>query len=75
MLKHVLQLLVHLLSWFLVIEGLAKRDAPILREGNSIIGIGQILGREPEVNRMFAHQVECESWRKWARVSSKHWPL
>jgi hypothetical protein len=56
---------------FLIVGPIAENDAPIPVEGHPVVGIRQILRREPEIQRVLAHEVESPSRRDRRRAGGK----
>ncbi len=57
LLHQLLQLLDQTLVPLLVVRPIGEHDVALPVQGHPVVGFGQVLGGEPEVQRVFAHPV------------------
>ena len=53
---------------FFVIRLVLQNDLAVAIDRDPIVRVGQIFGRQPEIERMFAHQIECPFRRDFRRA-------
>ena len=53
---------------FFVVRLVLQDDLAVAIDRNPIVRVGQIFGSEPEIERMFAHQIECPFRRHFRRA-------
>ena len=53
---------------FFVVRLVLQDDLAVAIDRDAIVRVGQIFGREPEIERMFAHQIECPFRRDFWRA-------
>src|SRR6266481_722159 len=53
---------------FFVVRLVLQDDLAVAIDRNPIVRVGQIFGRKPEIQRMFAHQIECPFRRHFRRA-------
>ena len=54
-----------------VVVGLGEVDVPLAVDGDAVVGVGEILGGEPEVERVSGDVVERETGHELGRAGAQ----